>query len=93
MDGLMEKALLMVTVERERQIEKWGDQSENHPFEWVSILSEEVGELAEAINETCFVSEHVKREKGGTEAIIREAVQVAAVATAIVEAMLKIGAV
>jgi imidazoleglycerol phosphate dehydratase HisB len=65
-----------------------GNQDENHPFEWVSILGEEFGEFCEAVNESCFNTVHVKREKGGKAHIIEEAVQVAAVAVAIVEAML-----
>jgi len=36
--------------EDERQIKKWGIQ-EASPFEWLSYLVEEVGELAKAITE------------------------------------------
>jgi NTP pyrophosphatase (non-canonical NTP hydrolase) len=76
-----------IDQERKRQDEKWGENSDNHLFEWVSILTEEVGELAEAINETCFKSDHVNHERGGKEAILKEAIQVAAVATAIIESV------
>ena len=86
---LTHDAIQLVTAERKRQNKKWGDQSGNHPFEWMSILMEEVGELAEAVNETCFKSEHAKRERGGRAAILREAVHIAAVATAIAESVLK----
>lgn len=87
----MEQAVQIVTTERDRQNAKWGDQSGNHPFEWMSILGEEYGELCEAVNETCFNTAHVKPEKGGSGAIIREASHVAAVAIAIIEYQLKQG--
>ena len=89
MDAVMQRAVELVVAERYRQTEKWGDQSGNHPFEWMSILGEEYGELCEAVNETCFQSAHVKPELGGNAAILREAVQVAAVAVAIAEAALR----
>ena len=81
-------ALLLVDDERNRQDAKWGDQSGNHPFEWMSILGEEYGELCEAVNETCF-SNADKRERGGQDKIIKEASHVAAVAVAIIEAALE----
>lgn len=86
---MMEKtksALGLVMAERQRQNSLWGDQSGNHPFEWMSILGEEYGELCEAVNETCF-SNATHPERGGYEKIKREATQVAAVAVAIIEAM------
>lgn len=88
MDAVMQRAVELVVAERCRQTDKWGDESGNHPFEWMSILGEEFGELCEAVNETCFRSAHIKPERGGLSAILREAVQVAAVATAIAEAAL-----
>lgn len=81
-----EIALALVKAERRRQDALWGDQSENHPFEWLGILGEEFGELCEAVNETCFQNP-AHPERGGYEKIIKEAIQVAAVAVAIVEAM------
>jgi NTP pyrophosphatase (non-canonical NTP hydrolase) len=89
MEPIKRYVLELVAAERQRQDDKWGDQSGNHPFEWMSILMEEVGELAEAINETCFQTQHVKPDRGGPDAIRREAVQVAAVAVAIVEAIVR----
>ena len=83
----MKTAIELVVAERQRQIDLWGDQSGNHPFEWMSILGEEYGELCEAVNETCF--KNAKHpERGGKEKIIKEAVHVAAVAVAIAEAAL-----
>ena len=82
-----EAALSLVRQERERQCNLWGDQSDNHPFEWMSILGEEFGELCEAVNETCFQNgKHP--ERGGCDRIVREAIHVAAVATAIIESYL-----
>lgn len=93
MDGISEKTetvLQMVLKERSRQFFIWGDQSQNHPFEWAAILGEEFGELCEAINETCFHRIN-HPERGGCDAIIREAIHVAAVAVAIVEAQISNG--
>lgn len=61
-------------VEREdaRQIHKWGVQKRS-PFEWMTYLTEEVGELAEAISE-----EHYR---GGSRFnIYKEAIHVATLA-------------
>lgn len=46
----MREALDKIVAERRRQDTKWGNQ--HHPCAvWLAILLEEVGELAEAINE------------------------------------------
>ena len=82
------KGIKLVVTERERQIDLWGDQSGNHPFEWMAILGEEYGELCEAVNETCFQSPK-HPERGGKPNIVKEAVHVASVAIAIAEAALK----
>lgn len=79
-------AIRSVQAERKRQDEKWGDQNGNHPFEWVSILGEEYGELCEAVNETFFKNGD-KPERGGIDKMRKEAVQVAAVAVALIEAL------
>lgn len=84
-DPLTQRALGAVAAERKRQDTLWGDQSGNSLFEWVSILGEEYGELCEAVNETSF-SNPTHPDRGGFEAIIKEDVQVAAVAVAITEA-------
>ena len=83
-----ESALALVKAERKRQDSLWGDQSETHLYEWLGILGEEYGELCEAVNETCFQNA-THPEKGGFESVLREAVQVAAVAVEIIEAMNK----
>ena len=84
-----DEVLARVKEERQRQIEKWGANSDNHPFEWMSILGEEFGELCEAVNETCFThGEHP--ERGGTYRILNEAIHVAAVAVAIAESAIRV---
>ena len=90
---MTESAIAMIRAERERMLSLWGRIAEtNEPtndlFEWMSILGEEFGELCEAINETCF--KHPKHpERGGYDNILKEAIQVAAVSTAIAEDMLQ----
>lgn len=64
--------------ERERQDQKWGFPQKNTYCEWSSILAEETGELAKELNELNF-------GRGDRSRMIIEAVQVAAVALAILE--------
>ena len=71
--------LKRVAVERDRQIAKWGEQEQASLYEWVSILTEELGELAKAVND------HDLPEAG------KEAVEVAAVAVKIVQVIERIG--
>lgn len=80
------KAIESVLKERERQDKKWGEQN-HHPSIWLGILGEEFGELSQAINETVFDNGPEERRKGGYENIRAEAVQVAAVALALVECL------
>ncbi len=70
-------ALASVLVERVNQDLKWGEQNHD-PFTYLTVLTEEVGELAQAALHTKF---------GGDKAdgLRAEAVQVAAVALAFVE--------
>lgn len=67
-----------ILAERERQDQKWGYPQENTYCEWASILAEEVGELAKELNELNF-------GRGDPEKMTDEAIQVAAVALAILE--------
>lgn len=73
-----QNVLKEILNERRQQELKWGQQNHDGPF-YLTILMEEVGELAEAILE--------HRAKVWPDGNIRkEAIQIAAVATAIVEA-------
>jgi hypothetical protein len=63
--------------EHQRQLEKWGVQART-PFEWMAYLTEEVGELAEAVSKCCY-------RDGDHHRIVKEAVQVATLAVKIGE--------
>lgn len=67
-----------IVAERVRQDQKFGSPQENTYCEWASILTEEVGELAKELNELNFGRGHFLRME-------TEAIQVAAVALAILE--------
>ena len=67
----------MVVAEHEHQIEKWGVQSKS-PFEWMTNLTEEIGELAQAITEAEY-------NNGCLEDVRKEAIQVATLALKIAE--------
>jgi len=70
-----------VSMERDRQDAKWGDQSGNEPCVWAAVLSEECGEASQA-------ALHVQFEHRLTIDDLRsELVQVAAVAVAWIEAI------
>lgn len=68
-----------VVAERCRQTARWGVQDHSLP-EWVSILTEEVGEAAQAAN-------HAHWDGAGMAHLREELIQVAAVAVQIVEAI------
>ncbi len=76
-----EQVLRDVGLERQRQDKKWGFPQHNTPFEWVSILTEEVGELAMAMNDAYLG----KQPSKDLTSVLYEAIQVAAVAVSIVE--------
>lgn len=67
-----------IISERDRQDAKWGFPQENTYCEWASILAEETGELAQELNELNF-------GRGDIDRMATEAIQVAAVALAILE--------
>lgn len=71
-------AAASVLAEMDRQDKRWGAERDHSPVAWQTILSEEVGELAQAILHDAF---------GGSQAgtARAEAVQVAAVALQIIE--------
>jgi hypothetical protein len=80
-ESVQHRAVSDVLKERWRQDAKWGEQN-NDPFTYLAVLSEEVGELAQAALHTKF---------GGhaAEGLYTEAVHTAAVALAIVECLLR----
>ena len=74
-DGMPE-ICKMIEEEHQKQFDKWGIQKRTL-FEWLAYLTEEVGELAEAICENEY-------RGGDIEEIKKEAVQVAALAFKII---------
>lgn len=84
-----QEALSLVLEERTRQNKKWGYPQRKTPFEWVSVLAEEVGEFAQATNDTYLDNEHLTTEHYhiNKRHIIEEAIQVCAVALSIIEHM------
>lgn len=78
----LKEALDLVVIERDRQNKKWGFPQNNTPFEWVSILLEEVGEFAQAMNNACM-----NGRQGNNFQAMLEITQVCAVALSIMEHM------
>lgn len=72
--------LAEVVDERISQDEKWGEQNHD-PVWWSAILTEEVGEVAQAALKLRFGADYEKRLAHYRE----ECVQVAAVAVAMIE--------
>ena len=59
------------------QKKQWGNESELTPHQWLGIIQEEVGEIAQAVNET-YVPNKTKIKLGGKENIQTEIYQTAA---------------
>ena len=78
--AMQELAVQDVLAERERQDAKWGEQNHD-PFTWGAILTEEVGEWQKEALGLRFGPS----PSDGAARLREEAVQVAAVALAIVE--------
>ena len=78
----------LISIERKKQKTMWGEEIHS-PFEWISILGEEYGELCQAINETYLMGQRYP-QLGGIDNIIKEATHVGAVAAAIIEAFGKV---
>ena len=81
MDG---RIFNMISAEGDKQVKKWGVQDRS-PFEWMTFLTEEAGELAQAI------SEHEFRD-GLSDVVVREAIQTAVLAAKIAEMYLNLDA-
>ena len=69
--------------ERIKQDSRWGEQN-HHPFRWLAILTEEVGEVAMAANDA-DAEKDPARAKEIWDEYRQELVQVAAVAAAMIE--------
>jgi len=75
----MNQALQDVLSERARQDAKWGEQNHD-PITYLAILTEEVGELSQAVL-------HVRFGGPKADGLREEAIHTAAVALAIVESL------
>ena len=85
-DGKLEtlpKQTMLVELENERQLEKWGVQDQDG-FRWSNFLGEEYGEVCSAI------AEHHFRDGSRTQ-VAAEAIQVATLALKIAEMYLNMG--
>lgn len=76
-----ELILTDICLERIRQEAKWGEQN-HHPFKWMTILGEEVGE-------TCKEAFELDADMSAARILKmrEEAIQVAAVAVAFIECL------
>lgn len=81
-------AFKLISDERSRQDAKWGVAVDRklHIYDWLAILGEEVGELIKTCRTDNPEPEH------SPDARLKEAMQVAAVATAILEVVMANGA-
>ncbi len=75
----MDNILNEIKIERQNQDCKWGVQN-HHPFVWLAILGEEVGEVNKAVLDHNF-------DKKSLENYREELIQVAAVAVAMIECL------
>lgn len=66
-----------VMQEVNKQNRQWGDESELTPHQWLGLIQEEVGEIAQALNET-YLPNKTKAKLGGKENIQAEIYQAAA---------------
>ena len=67
----------LITTEGKKQVRKWGCQ-DRYLVEWMNFLTEEVGELAQAISEYMY-------RGASLENVMKEAVQVATLAIKIIK--------
>jgi len=76
-----------VRNERERQIDKWGDQ-QHSPIEWLPILMEEVGEVSREVLENYYQKDFPKQiqtNPNDWQNYEKELIQVAAVVFSMLE--------
>jgi len=75
--GNMNMLEIMIRAESSRQVEKWGVQDRS-PFEWLTYIIEEVGELADAILACEYQGEDPQQ-------VVTEAVQAATLCLKVAE--------
>lgn len=82
--------LAKINAEAARQDEKWGEQNFD-PEVWLSVLVEEVGELAQAMLAHRFRGAHDGLHDSHNSGLEAEAVQIAAVAGQFIEYLYRRG--
>ncbi len=78
----------LIQAERDHQDAKWGADRNQHPFLWLAILGEEVGETNEAVLKAYFDAAYSASDEkvlAAWEHYREELVQVAATAVAMLE--------
>lgn len=81
-----QKALADVVMERDRQDAERGEQNHS-PVEWLSVLTEEVGEAAEAANKWNWNAQGEPLRRNRAAMLRTELTHVAAVAIAAIESL------
>ncbi len=76
-----EKLIELIDAENQYQLRKWGIQNRT-PSEWMMFLTEEVGELANAISEEYY-------REGSPRDVVDESIQVATLALKVAEMYLE----
>lgn len=81
------KALLnRILIEVENQERQWGKEKELTPHQFLGLAMEELGETAQALNETCLPSKYItKPELGGINKVKNEAFQTIALLFRLIE--------
>lgn len=83
-----ERALKDINRERERQVEKWGDEfAGRDPLEWLAIIAEELAEVAELI----YPIETAYGTVAQVELIRHELIQTAATCVSALEHLHELG--
>lgn len=70
----------------EKQKEQWGDEKHLSPHQWLGLITEEIGEMTEAVNET-YLPNRTKEHLGGIEHIQEEAIQAMALMVRFLESI------
>lgn len=85
-EGNRKAILNRILVEVERQERQWGKEKELTPHQFLGLALEELGETAQALNETCLPSKYItKPELGGVYKIENEAFQTMALLFRLIE--------
>lgn len=85
-EGNRKAILNRILVEVERQERQWGNEKELTPHQFLGLAVEELGETAQALNETYLPSKYITKPKlGGVYKIQNETFQTMALLFRLVE--------